>query len=211
MVASPVPRDDSTLSRSDQTFNRLESVLNVLGGLMILALVLLASANVLGRKLFNLPLPGFIDWVQQAMAIVAFFGLAYCQRDGGHVRMDVVIRRFRRRALWMAELFSVLVIWVVTTVLIYGSWHHFLRSFDFASPGWSRDSSIDIGLPLWPAKLVIPFALSILWLRLLLQIWGYWRAIRLDLTRPSGVPQLLDAAEQAAGESSIEREDGANA
>jgi TRAP-type mannitol/chloroaromatic compound transport system permease small subunit len=43
---------------------------------------------------------------------------------------------------------------------------------------FSRDSSIDIGLPLWPAKLVVPLAFTLLWLRLVLQLWGYGRAFR---------------------------------
>ncbi len=204
MTAAPVALDDTRLSKTDQFLHRAESVLNVAGGLVILLLVLVAVINVLGRKLFNLPLPGFIDWVQQFMAIVAFVGIAYCQRNGGHVRMDVVIRRFRGRLLWMAELLSVLLIWLVTTFLIYGSWHHFLRSFDFGSPNWSRDSSIDIGIPLWPAKLIIPLALAVLWVRLIIQIWAYWRAFRFNLKQPAAVPLLLDTAQQAASEGSVE-------
>ena len=52
--------------------------------------MLLAVAQILGRKLFNLPVTGFIDWVEQAMAIL-LLGIAYCQRLGGHIRMDIVI------------------------------------------------------------------------------------------------------------------------
>jgi len=40
--------------------------------------------------------------------------------------------------------------------LVWGSWAHFDRSFDMTRPMWSRDSTIDIGLPLWPAKLIVP-------------------------------------------------------
>ena len=84
--------------------------------------------------------------------------------------------------------------------LIWGSWAHFQRSFDFAAPMWSRDSSIDIGLPIWPAKLIVPMAFTVLALRLLLQIWGYGRAFVSGLENPVAVPLVQSAAEQAMAE-----------
>ena len=54
-------------------------------------LVALAIANSLGRWLFNLPVTGYIDWVEQFMAVFAFIGIAYCQRLGGHIRMDILL------------------------------------------------------------------------------------------------------------------------
>ncbi|MEM6374380.1 MAG: TRAP transporter small permease, partial [Pseudomonadota bacterium] len=64
-------------------------------------------------------------------------------------------------------------------------------------PLCSRDSSIDIGLPIWPSKLVVPIAFGILTLRLILQAWGYGRALVLGLERPVAVPLNLSVAEQA--------------
>ncbi len=201
MAFSAIKTDNSSLSRFDRGLLRVESSLNLASGAVIFALVLLATANILGRKFFNAPLPGFIDWVEQSMAVFAFAGLAYCQREGGHVRMDIVVQRIRGRFLWFAELLSVLFMFLVTSALIYGTWFHFLRSFDFSVPSWSRDSSIDINLPLWPAKLIVPLALSLLWIRLSLQIWGYGRALYRKDNNPVAVPVPRSAAEQATSES----------
>ncbi len=87
-TSSSVRIDDSALSRSDRALLRLEAALNLASGIIIFALVCLAVYNVLGRKLFNAPVPGYIDWTEQFMAAFAFLGLAYCQREGGHIRMD---------------------------------------------------------------------------------------------------------------------------
>ncbi|MEM9636454.1 MAG: TRAP transporter small permease, partial [Pseudomonadota bacterium] len=81
--------------------------------------------------------------------------------------------------------------------LTWGAWDHFDRSFDCARPLCSRDSSIDIGLPIWPSKLVVPIAFAVLSLRLLLQAWGYGRALILGLESPVAVPLNLSVAEQA--------------
>jgi len=85
-------------------------------------------------------------------------------------------------------------------LLVWGSWAHFARSFDFAAPLWSRDSSMDIALPLWPAKLLAPVAFGVLCLRLMLQVWAYSRALILGDLAPVAVPLIADAATQAAME-----------
>ena len=134
------------------------------------------------------------------MPLIAFMGIAYVQRDGGHIRMDIVIGQLKGRALWAAELLSVLLILLLIVGLIWGSWAHFDRSFDFSRPLWSRDSTIDIGLPVWPSKILVPVAFSVLCLRLLIQIWAYGRALVLGLERPVAVPLIQSVAEQAASE-----------
>lgn len=187
-------QDTSALSRADRIYFKLESTLNLLGGLVIFLLVLLATTNVLGRWIFSMPISGYIDWVEQAMAFFAFLGIAYTQRGGAHIRMDILIGKMHGRPLWFVELLSCVLMQMVTLVLIYGSWLHFLRAYKIG------DSSLDINLPTWPAKLVVPIALSVLSIRLLLQIWGYGRAIWTEAPRPTAVPLIEDAAAVAAAE-----------
>lgn len=195
-----VLEDGSLISRLDRQLLRLEQVFALLSGLAVFSLMLLAVISVGGRNAMNAPLPGYVDWIEQAMPLIAFMGIAYVQRDGGHIRMDIVIGALRGRALWLFELISVLLMLVLMLALVWGSFSHFARSFDFAAPLWSRDSSIDISLPIWPAKLLAPVAFSVLCLRLLLQGWGYGRALVLGLETPPAVPLIQDAAEQAAAE-----------
>jgi TRAP-type C4-dicarboxylate transport system permease small subunit len=192
--SSTVLTDDSRLSRADRLYHRLEKWLALLGGVVIMLLVLLATVNVLGRWIFSLPISGYIDWVEQAMAFMAFLGIAYTQRLGGHIRMDILVSHLHGRKLWFTELVSTVLMLLVTLVLIYGSWLHFLRAWQIG------DSSLDINLPTWPAKLVVPVALTVLALRLLLQCWGYLRAMREGGDRPVAVPLIEDAAAVAAAE-----------
>ncbi len=128
------------------------------------------------------------------MAFFAFLGIAYTQREGGHIRMDMLVGHIHGRRLWVVEFITTLFMLGVTLVLIYGSYLHFLRAFQLG------DSSLDIDLPTWPAKLVVPVALSVLALRLLLQLWGYARAIKNNDDRPVAVPLIEDAATVAAAE-----------
>ena len=199
-TGASVLEDGSVLSRLDRALLKLERFFALLSGLAVFSLMILAVVSVGGRNLFNNPLPGYVDWIEQVMPLIAFMGIAYVQRDGGHIRMDIVIGQLRGRALWMAELISVILIFLLMVALVWGTWSHFDRSFDWNAPLWSRDSSIDIGIPIWPAKLLVPVAFSVLCVRLLLQIWGYGRALVLGLDRPAAVPLVQDAAAQAAAE-----------
>lgn len=196
-----VLEDGSVLSRIDQQLHKLESTLALVSGLAIFSLMLLAVVSVAGRHFFNMPLPGYVDWIEQAMPLIAFMGIAYTQRNGGHIRMDMLVAQLNGRALWLFEWLTSLCVLALICLLMWGSWSHFSRSFDFASPWWSRDSSMDISLPLWPAKLMVPLAFSVLALRMVIQLWGFGVAFVTNATVPVAVPLVLDAATQAAAES----------
>lgn len=196
--ASLVLSDNSLLSRLDRLLLHAERVLALLSGLAVFGLMLLAVGSVSGRNFAGQPLPGYVDWIEQAMPLIAFLGISFTQREGGHIRMDMLVGALRGRTLWVVEFISTLAIFALMVLLIWGSWSHFGRSFDWAAPMWSRDSTMDIALPIWPAKLMAPVAFSVLALRLLLQLWGYGRAI---LTGQAiAVPLVASAAEQAAME-----------
>lgn len=195
--SSLVLSDDSRLSTFDRQLYKLESVFALISGLAVFALMMLAVVSVSGRNFINQPLPGYVDWIEQAMPLIAFMGISFTQRDGGHIRMDMIVGKLRGRALYLVELITTLVILSLMLVLVWGTWAHFQRSFDFAAPWWSRDSTMDIALPIWPAKLLAPVAFSVLCLRLMLQVWAYVRAFVRNDAQPIAVPLIADAATQA--------------
>jgi len=184
----------ATYIRFDGWLGHVENVFNLAAAFSILALMLLAVAQVFGRLLFNTPIPGFIDITEQAMAIFAFAGVAYCQRVGGHIRMEIVLGKLTGRSLYVCEMIGVILIAFTVALLIWGSWFHFDRSWSIG------DSTMDIRLPTWPSKLVIPVALSLLFLRLLMQIYGYARLVANPAREPVAVPVIEDVEKVAQHE-----------
>ena len=192
--------DDSMLGRVDRRLDHVEVILALISGITVFCLMLLAVISVGGRNFFNQPLPGYVDWIEQAMPLIAFMGIAYVQRHGGHIRMDMLVGTLRGRLLYLVELITTFAILLFMVLLVWGTWAHFQRSFDFSAPMWSRDSSMDIALPIWPAKLMAPVAFSVLCLRLIVQIYAYARAFLRNEEQPIAVPLIADAAAQAAEE-----------
>ena len=160
------------LARVDRLYAKLENVLAFVGAFVVFLLMLFVCSEVVARTFLNKSIFGFIDTVELSMAAVAFLGAAYCQRLGGHIRMDLVIGLFRGRSLAVVEAVATLVALVVIALLVKGSWAHFLRAFQIG------DSTIDAELVTWPSKLLAPVGLSFLWLRLLLNLFGFLRLAR---------------------------------
>ena len=192
-----VLEDSSLLSRLDRALLPIERFCALLSGLAIFSLMFLAVYSVTGRKFFAAPMMGYVDYIEAAMPVIAIMGVSYVQRDGTHIRMDMLVSVLKGRLLWLFELISVLLILLLMVALTWGAWDHFDRSFDCARPFCSRDSSIDVSIPIWPSKLVVPIAFGVLVLRLVLQAVGYGRALVLNLENPVAVPLTLTVAEQA--------------
>ena len=182
------------LGKFDFWFSKLENFLNGFSAIAIFAVMLLGVTQVLSRKLLDMPIHGYIDFIEQSMVVFAFFGIAYCQRLGGHVRMDLFMARFRGRLLYFFEALATVVGLFVITILIKTSWLHFERAYDYG------DSTIDIGLPIWPAKLIIPLAFCVLWIRFAVQSVGFTRMFFYPNAPIIAIPVIEDVEEQARNE-----------
>lgn len=185
------------LRLADRWLGKLENALNLVAGALIFALMLFGVAQIALRALFDAPILGYVDVVEVAMVGFAVLSIAFVQRVGGHVRMELVVSRLGGRALWLVEAFGSLVAIFIVAVLIPYSYDHFQRAF-----AWG-DSTIDIELATWPAKLAVPAALGALLLRLLVQFAGYCRLALRPALPPVAVPVIKDAAAQAQEEISL--------
>lgn len=65
----------------------------LLSGLCIVIITLLLLAQIIGR-LFGFIVPSAGDFAGYALAASTFLGLAYTFREGGHIRVTLVIQRF---------------------------------------------------------------------------------------------------------------------
>jgi len=182
------------LARADRIWSPLENFLNFLSGLLIFALMLMGMLQIVLRTLFRNPIYGYIDIVEVGMIAFALFSISYVMREGGHVRMELLVGFLKGRALWIAEFIGAAVAFIITAILIPYSWTYFDRAWSFG------DSTIDIELPTWPAKLVVPVMLSVLLVRLIIQLAGYLRlSLNPDLP-PVAVPVMKTVEQQAEEE-----------
>jgi C4-dicarboxylate transporter DctQ subunit len=184
----------SSLRVADRWLSRVEDILDLVAAFFIIFLMMFAVTQVISRKLFNYPLWGYVDIVEIVMVAFAFLGVSYCQRLGGHIRMELLVRRLRGRALWLFEILGTVVALAIILVLLWYGFTHFLRAFQLG------DSTIDREIILWPAKLVIPIAFSVLSARLLIQLLAYTRLALHPDAEPVAIPVIEKFEEQAQHE-----------
>jgi TRAP-type C4-dicarboxylate transport system permease small subunit len=185
---------DILLSRVDEYLFKIESLFNLIAGIVIFLTMVLGVVQIVGRSFFNQPVPAYVDIIEIMMATFAFLGISYCQKLGGHVRMEIVLKQFKGRAFWIAEVIGTLVMmWIIAILMIYG-YEHFLRAFRFG------DSTIDGDYPLWPSKLVVPAAFGLLMIRLTVNLWGFIRLVARPDAEPIGIPVMETVDDQAEHE-----------
>ena len=68
----------------------------VVGAVALVVVVLTVLVDVVGRY-FGAPLYGAQDIVQMAALFVVFGGMAFCERRGGHIQVDLLERRLPPR------------------------------------------------------------------------------------------------------------------
>jgi TRAP-type C4-dicarboxylate transport system permease small subunit len=182
------------LAAAHRYWARLEDGMNLVAAAAIFVLMFIGVFQIVGRTAFDTAIYGYIDYMEQASALFAFLGIAYAQRTGAHIRMDLLLRGFSKRFMWSMELFAVLVALVVIGILVDTTFENFLRAYQLG------DSTIDIKLPIWPTKLLVPIVLAVLAIRLALQAADYARLVVHPEATPIAVPVIETIEVQAQNE-----------
>jgi len=184
----------AALAAAHRYWSRLEEGMNLIAAAAIFFLMFVGVFQIIGRTVFDTAINGYIDYMEQASALFAFLGVSYAQNVGAHIRMDLLLRGFSLRFMWSMELFAVVVALVIVTVLVDSTYLNFQRAWELG------DSTIDINLPIWPTKLLVPVVLAVLWVRLALQSLDYIRLIRNPQAQPIAVPVIETIEVQAQHE-----------
>ena len=143
----------------------IEDWLNLVSVFIIMFLMFFATTEILGRYIFNAPVPGHVEIVELIMAGVVFFGIAYTERVGGHVRMELFLTRvLKGRAYHIAEaITATLSLFVYLFILVY-TFKFTLWSFQIG------DNTAYINWPTWPSKLAVPAGSFFLCIRFVIEV-----------------------------------------
>lgn len=127
---------------------------------LILLAVLISAGNALARYAFNLSSNAWLEVQWYLFAAVFLLCAGYALKHNQHVRIDVVATRFSRRTQVWIELLGTVFFLLPMALLILGlSWPVFADSWRSGEVSTNAN-----GLPLWPARLLVPagFALLVL-------------------------------------------------
>lgn len=170
--------------------------LNVIGTLLIVAIMVLVNADVIGRGAFNAPISGVPEMVSMSIVAIVFLQVAQTFRMGRLTRTEAILGIVEGRAPRLraaAELIFAGVALFIMVQLIRASGPLFVKA-------WQRNTFEgtigDFTAPIWPVKLIILIGCAALIVQLIIT------AVTAAATLWTGHSETADAAgpqEQADG------------
>jgi TRAP-type C4-dicarboxylate transport system permease small subunit len=155
----------------------IEEQLNNLAALLMLAMMVMVSGDVLASFALNSPLPGKIELTEFFMVGIVYASLAYTQMRKGHIHIDLLLIRLSPRKRLLSETATYLLTLLFFALLLW-------RSTAMALDAWqSQEVTMGVeALPVYPAKMLVPIGSLLMCLRLVVDVV----ASVVELIRPVG-------------------------
>lgn len=144
---------------------RIENALSIVSAALIMFAMLLVSAEVISRRLFNFPIPGQLELGELLMPPIIFLAIAYTQSTGGHVRMTIVIDHMPPAWRHAAEIIVKILAIAVYAVLCFYSAKFALRTWQFQDVTMSPPYFL-----IWPSAIMVPIGMFLVTLRVYLEV-----------------------------------------
>ncbi len=141
-----------------QTVNRF---ITGVGAVFLVPLMLITAADVLGRDVFNHPIPGTVELSQYMLAVFILLGFGYAHQVKAHVAVSIVTSRLPHHAQ--------LILYVITTLI---------GLFIFSILAWQglvvgieeRAVSDMLRVPQYPFRILVAVAAFFVCLELLIDL-----------------------------------------
>jgi len=148
----------------EKGIKKMSNVLMYVGTSMLLIMMLLGTADVVGRYLFNSPIIGTIEIFEILLPIISLLGLAYTQKEKGHIRVDLLYSRFPHRP--QAVIGLGITIWSIILFILI-AWQGTMTAISY----WEQDRLIsNIHVPIYLIQLLVPLGAVALCLVLVIDL-----------------------------------------
>jgi len=149
------------LLRLSRAIDKLNSGIGHVVAWGILAAVLISAANAIVRKIWNVSSNSWLEIQWILFGAVFLLCSAWTLLSNEHIRIDIVNNALPKRVRDIIDVFGHLIFLMpMTFVLAYLSWPFFWLSLT-----QNEQSTNAGGLPVYPAKLLIPLAFTLLFVQ----------------------------------------------
>lgn len=172
--------------------SKITDLMTILGGLAIALMMLHVTADVAGRYLFNMPMPGTITIVSHYyMIVAAFVPLAFAEQKNAHISVEVVTERLPKVVQKHLEGWALLLSAAVFALLAVRTWGEALSKHDISASVVQGNASI----PIWQTYYVLPVGTALMALVLLYKFIIYLSGGPSGLDKDRAVPEGAPSAE----------------
>ena len=122
--------------------------------------VLLTVADVISRTIINRSIEGTVEVCELMLVILAFFGLAWAEITGTHVKVDFLVNKLPLSIKRITILFSKIVTLSIISLLAYVSYLYAYENYLNNEVTWAGTYQ----LPVWPARYALFIGLVAFWI-----------------------------------------------
>jgi TRAP-type C4-dicarboxylate transport system permease small subunit len=155
----------------------ISHTLAYLGAVALFVMMLLTTADVTGRYLFNQPILGAFELTEFLVLILIFSFLAHTQAEKTHVSVDLLLRRLPRKWRRAIGVFNHAVSLALMALLV---WMTALRALELKT---YVEASSNLGIPKYPFAFFVVIGCGVLCIEYLRDL------IRLGQVRKKGDEQ----------------------
>ena len=137
-------------------------VICYIGMALLIPMMLLTTGEVLGRAIWNKPIPGTLELSSYMLAVFILLGVAYTQQVKGHVRVEMLVRRLPER---VGYLFDILTTSLSLFIVVVLAWQGWILGVE------EKAVSDMLRIPQWPFKLLVFVAATSLALELFIDLF----------------------------------------
>jgi len=149
------------LEKSKDLIHTVNRFIARVGACFLIPLMLITSADVLSRDLFNHPIPGTIELSQYILAVFILLGVAYTQQVKGYVEVTLLTSRLPLRARSILSIIAILLSLFIFSILIWQGWVVGIEE---------RTVSDMLRVPQYPFRILVAVAAFLTCLELLIDL-----------------------------------------
>lgn len=151
---------------------KLCAIFASIGGLALLAMMLMTVASVTLRTVFGKPIPGDFELVEVSSAIIIFCFLPWCQATGGNVLVDFFTQKSSPTTTHLLEAFGSLLYLLIAALLMWRLIHGGLEMHQY------NEQTMVLAVPIWWSFLIIIPAMALLTATCAATMIGHLKAAR---------------------------------
>jgi TRAP-type C4-dicarboxylate transport system permease small subunit len=131
------------------------------GMFLLIPMMLLTTADVIGRSYFRRPITGTYELSSYLLAVFILLGVAYTYQVGGHVRVTMFVSKLPDRIAIGVSIITTLLSLFIVAVLAWQGW----------VLGWEEKTvSEQLRIPELPFRLLVFLAAVSLWIEILIDL-----------------------------------------
>jgi len=149
-------------------FDRMIDGAALLSIIIIAAMTVMITVEVITRYFFNIPIPGSVEIGGFALVYITFLGAAWLLRSEGHVRMDFLASRVGPKTQLVLNIITSVIGAMVCIVI---AWYSAKFTWDAFQKGYFMPT--EIKTPVAITTLAIPICSFLLFIQFIRRTYGF--------------------------------------